>query len=132
MSMQDPISDMLTRMRNAIGAQQQSVRIPFSKVKVNILETLKREGFIKALEVVEDNNKKDILVYLKYADSSASVLSSIKRISKPSCRVYKSKDEIKPVLNGIGAAVITTHQGVLSDRECRAKQIGGEIICEVY
>ena len=96
MSMQDPISDMLTRMRNAIIIHRKSVRIPYSKLKVQTLETLKREGFIKALEVEDVDGKKDILVYLKYADNESPVLTVLHRISKPSCRVYKAKEEIKP------------------------------------
>lgn len=132
MSLQDPISDMLTRMRNIIRIEKESVRIPYSKLKAQVLDVLKREGFIKNYEVISEQNKKDILVYLKYADSGVSVLNSLKRVSKPSCRVYKQNNDIKPVLGGLGISILTTSKGVLSDRECRDKKVGGELICEIY
>jgi small subunit ribosomal protein S8 len=130
--MTDPISDLLTRMRNALQIDRDIVRIPFSKLKVHLLDVLKKEGFIKNHEVVADGNKKDILVHLKYADNGSSVINTLKRISKPGCRDYRHADEIKPVLNGLGIYVITTNKGVLSDRECREQKVGGEVLCEVW
>lgn len=132
MSMQDPIADLLTRVRNALQIKRDHVRVPFSKIKIQIIETLKREGFIKNYEEVAEGNKKDIIVYLKFAPNGASVIGRLQRISKPGCRIYSKVNEIKPVLNGIGISVVTTPNGVLSDRECRAQKVGGEILCEVW
>lgn len=132
MSVSDPIADLLTRVRNAIMVHRASVMAPYSKLKNNVLDVLKREGYIKNFEVVEDGNKKNIIVYLKYADNGSPVISELHRISKPGCRIYSSVDDIKPVLNGIGVSIVTTAQGVLSDRECREKKVGGEVLCEVW
>lgn len=132
MSMSDPIADLLTRMRNCIMIKNQVVRIPFSKLKAQVLEVLKREGFIRNFEVVVENNKKDILVYLKFAVNGSSVINSLERISKPGCRIYNKADDVKPILNGLGISVVTTNKGVLSDRECRQQKVGGEVICEIW
>lgn len=132
MSMSDPISDLLTRIRNAIQIDRDSVRIPFSKLKVNMLDVFKKEGYIRNYEVVSEGNKRDILVYIKYADNGASVINTLKRVSKPGCRSYRHSEEIKPVLNGLGIYVVTTNKGVLSDRECREQKVGGEVLCEVW
>jgi small subunit ribosomal protein S8 len=132
MSVSDPIADLLTRMRNNIMNHSQVVRVPFSKLKTQILEVFKREGFVRNFEVVSEDNKKDILVYLKYADNGASVISKLERVSKPGCRIYSKATEVKPVLNGLGMSVVTTAKGVLSDRECRAQNVGGEVICEIW
>jgi small subunit ribosomal protein S8 len=132
MSISDPIADLLTRVRNAIMVHRASVMAPYSKLKNNVLEVLKREGYIKNFEVVEEGNKKNIIVYLKYADNGSPVISELHRISKPGCRIYSNVDEIKPILNGIGVSIVTTPQGVLSDRECREKKVGGEVLCEVW
>lgn len=132
MSVSDPIADLLTRMRNSIMTRKAVVRIPFSGLKLQVLEVLKREGFVKNFEEVSDEGKKDILVYLKYADNGSSVISTLQRISKPGCRIYNKAKEIKPVLNGLGISVVTTPKGVLSDRECRTQQVGGEVICEIW
>lgn len=132
MSMQDPISDMLTRIRNVITRQQDAVRVPFSSLKKNVLEVLKNEGFIRNYEILEDGSKKDILVHLKYAPNGSPVMSTLKRVSKPSCRFYVHADDVKPVLNGIGISILTTSKGVLSDRQAREQNVGGELICEIY
>lgn len=132
MSLSDPISDLLTRMRNCIMIKNHVVRVPFSRLKTQVLEVLKREGFIKNFEVVVEDNKKDILVYLKYAANGSSVISSLERISKPGCRIYNKADDVKPILNGLGISVVTTSKGVLSDRECRQQNVGGEVICEIW
>jgi small subunit ribosomal protein S8 len=134
MSLQDPIADLLTRMRNVIGQGKATVRVPYSGLKSRILETLKREGFIKDFETVDatESVSKELLVHLKYAESGASVINSLKRVSKPSCRIYSQVGDIKPVLNGIGINIISTPKGVLSDRECRKEHVGGEVICEVW
>ena len=132
MSMTDPIADLLTRMRNNIQIRSKVVTIPFSRLKTQILEVLKREGFIRNFEVVVEENKKNILVYLKYAENGSSVVSMLQRVSKPGCRIYSKATDVKPVLNGLGISVITTAKGVLSDRECRAQNVGGEVICEIW
>lgn len=132
MSMTDPIADLLTRVRNALMIKRQSVRAPYSKIKAGVLETLLREGFIKGYETVEDGPKKDLLIYLKYADNGMKVLSVLKRVSKPGCRTYSGSEDIKPVMNGIGISIVTTPKGVLSDKECRQQKVGGEVICEVW
>jgi len=132
MSISDPIADLLTRIRNAIMVHRASVMAPYSKLKSNVLDVLKREGYIKNFEVVQEGSKKNIIVYLKYADNGAPVISELHRISKPGCRIYNKADQIKPILNGIGVSIITTAQGLLSDRECREKKIGGEVLCEVW
>jgi len=130
--MSDPISDLLTRIRNAIQVNRDSVRIPYSKLKAHMMDVLKKEGYIRNYEIIEENNKRDLLVYIKYADNGASVINKLKRISKSGCRNYKHSDEIKPVLNGLGIYVVTTNKGVLSDRECREQKIGGEVLCEIW
>ena len=130
--MTDPISDLLTRIRNAILINRDSVRIPYSKLKAHMMDVFKKEGYIRNYELLEENNKRDLLVYIKYADNGASVINTLKRVSKPGCRSYKHSDEIKPVLNGLGIYVVTTNKGVLSDRECREQKIGGEVLCEVW
>jgi small subunit ribosomal protein S8 len=132
MSMQDPISDMLTRIRNAIMRDKEVTRIPFSKYKLSILEVLKNEGFISNFEKVEEEGKKNILVYLKYAANGRPVLNKLERVSKPSCRQYIGAGDVKPVLNGIGISILSTSKGVLSDKQCREQNVGGEIICEIY
>lgn len=132
MSMSDPVADLLTRMRNNIQNRAKVVSVPFSRLKTHILEVLKREGFIRNFEVVTEENKKNILVYLKYAENGSSVMSMLQRISKPGCRVYSKATDVKPVLNGLGISVVTTAKGVLSDRECRVQNVGGEVICEIW
>jgi small subunit ribosomal protein S8 len=130
--MQDPISDMLTRIRNAILRDKDVTRMPYSKYKMNILNVLRNEGFIKNFEMIEEEGKKNILVYLKYAPNGNPVLIKLIRVSKPSCRQYVAADEVKPILNGIGISILSTSKGVLSDKQCREQNVGGEIICEIY
>ena len=108
MSISDPIADLLTRMRNAIMVHRASVMAPYSLAQEQSLEVLKREGYIKNFEVVEDGNKKNILVYLKYADNGSPVISELHRISKPGCRIYSKLMKIKPIFNGIGVSIVTT------------------------
>jgi small subunit ribosomal protein S8 len=132
MSMQDPISDMLTRIRNGIMRDKEVTRLPFSKYKMNVLEVLRSEGFIKSFEMIEEGNKKNILVYLKYAKNGNSVLNKLTRVSKPSCRQYLGAGSVKPLMNGIGISILSTSKGVLSDKQCREQNVGGEIICEIY
>jgi len=132
MNLTDPIADMLTRIRNANSVGKDRVDIPASKVKTSIGELLKYEGFINDVKLVERKPQNMIRVYLKYGDNDEKVISGIKRISKPGLRVYVGNDEVPQVLGGLGIAVISTSQGVMSDKEAREKGIGGEVLCYVW
>ncbi|ADO77799.1 30S ribosomal protein S8 [Halanaerobium praevalens] len=132
MNLTDPIADMLTRIRNANSVGKDRVDIPASKVKTSIGELLKAEGFINDVKLVERKPQNMIRVYLKYGDNDEKVISGIKRISKPGLRVYAGNDEVPQVLGGLGIAVISTSQGVMSDKEARNKGIGGEVLCYVW
>ena len=133
MSMTDPIADMLTRIRNATHVRHPSVSMPHSKMKVHVLEVLKREGYVEDFKVVEGAKpyQNMIKVYLKYSRVGESVIQEIKRVSKPGLRVYRPAEEMKPVLRGIGIAVVSTSKGIFSDRECRKDHVGGEVLCTV-
>ncbi len=132
MAMTDPIADMLTRIRNANKERHATVLVPASTKKVSILEVLKSEGFIEGFTINQlDNNKSEIKVTLKY-NEERRVISGIKRISKPGLRVYVESDKIPYVYNGLGTAIITTSKGVMTDRQARKEQIGGEVIAYVW
>lgn len=133
MVMTDPIADYLTRVRNANTAMKKSVDIPASNIKVSLSQILKDEGFIKDFEVIseQDSVKKNIRVYLKY-DQKTRVISGLKRISKPSLRVYVGKEEIPKVLGGLGVAVLSTSQGIMTDKKARREGMGGEVLCYVW
>ena len=129
----DPIADMLTRIRNANTAKHDTVDIPSSKIKVAIADILVNEGFIEKYEIVEDGNFKSIRVTLKYgADKNEKIITGIKRISKPGLRVYAGKDEIPSVLGGLGIAILSTNQGIITDKEARKLQVGGEVLAFVW
>ena len=130
MSMSDPIADMLTRIRNANSAYHEKVEMPASTVKAAVLNILKEEGFVKNFEPV--NNGKTLKVTLKYGSNKEKVISGIKRISKPGLRVYAKKEELPRVLGGLGIAVISTSQGVMSDKTARKLGLGGEVIAYVW
>ncbi|MCP5005134.1 MAG: 30S ribosomal protein S8 [Planctomycetes bacterium] len=132
MSMTDPIADMLTRIRNGNMVGKESVNIPSSGIKVSIAEVFKREGFIKDFKIISDEKQGILRVYLKYGPLKRKVINSIKRESRPGRRVYKKVEDVVRVLNGIGMAVYSTSNGILSNRECREKNIGGELICTVW
>jgi small subunit ribosomal protein S8 len=132
MSMSDPISDMLTRIRNGIIASFDTVDMPSSRVKVNIARILKSEGFIKNYKIIPDKRQGVLRVFLKFDESGESVIGGLKRISKPSCRVYARSDSIPDVLNGYGVSVLSTSKGVITDRQARKLGVGGEIICTVW
>ncbi len=132
MSMTDPIADMLTRMRNALAQRMMSVVMPSSKVKLSIAEVLKREGFITDFEIIENDKQNDLKVIFKYGPEGEYVIQDIKRFSTPGCRRYRIVQELPVVLNGLGIAIVSTNQGVLSDRECRQRNVGGEVFCTVY
>ena len=129
----DPIADMLTRIRNANTAKHDTVDIPLSKMKLAIAEILFNEGYITKYDVIEDGNFKTIRVTLKYgADKNEKVITGIKRISKPGLRVYVGKNEIPKVLGGLGTAILSTNQGVVTDKEARKLQVGGEVLAFVW
>ena len=133
MTMSDPIADMLTRIRNANSAKHDTVEVSSSKMKLAIAKILLDEGYIKSYELVDDGNFKSIKITLKYGnDKNDKVISGIKRISKPGLRVYASKDELPKVLGGLGVAIISTNQGVITDKEARKLMVGGEVLAFVW
>ena len=133
MTMSDPIADMLTRIRNANTAKHDTVDIPSSKMKIAIADILVDEGYITKYDIVEDGNFKSIRVTLKYgADKNEKVITGIKRISKPGLRVYAGKDEIPTVLGGLGIAILSTNKGIVTDKEARKLQVGGEVLAFVW
>ncbi|MTV81903.1 30S ribosomal protein S8 [Secundilactobacillus folii] len=132
MSMTDPIADFLTRIRNANMVYHESLEVPASKMKRDIAEILKREGFIRDVEYIDDNKQGIIRVFLKYGRDKQRVISGLKRISKPGLRTYVKSDAVPKVLNGLGIAIISTSEGVVTDKEARAKKIGGEVLAYVW
>ena len=133
MTMSDPIADMLTRIRNANTAKHDTVDVPASKMKLAIAQILLDEGYIKNFEVIENGNFKTIHITLKYGvDKNEKVITGIKRISKPGLRVYAGKDELPVVLGGLGIAILSTNQGIITDKEARKLQVGGEVLAFVW
>ena len=133
MTMSDPIADMLTRIRNANTAKHDTVDVPSSKMKLAIAEILLKEGFIKAYEIIEEGNFKTIRMTLKYgADKNQRIITGIKRISKPGLRVYAGAEEMPKVLGGLGVAIVSTNKGVMTDKEARALNVGGEVLAFVW
>ena len=132
MSMTDPVADMLTRIRNANALMHREVSIPSTAIKLRIAEVLQREGFIENVEIRRKPLQNELVIRLKYGSEGEKVLRRIDRVSKPGCRVYRGVDELPKVLNGQGISVLSTNQGVLSDRECRQKKVGGEVLCTVW
>lgn len=132
--MTDPIADMLTRIRNAVRIEHPQVRLPLSKVKRGLAEVLKREGYIWDWSELQDEGVpgKELLLDLKYGPNGERVIQHIKRVSKPGRRVYSRAAQLRPVLNGLGISVISTSRGVISDREARQRNLGGEVLCEVW
>ena len=132
MVLTDPIADFLTRIRNANMAKHDSVEIPASNIKKSISEILKREGFIRDYEVADDNKQGVIKVFLKYGPNGERVISGLKRISKPGLRNYVSAEDLPKVLNGLGIAIVSTSAGVITDKEARQKNVGGEVIAYIW
>ena len=133
MTMSDPIADMLTRIRNANTAKHDTVDVPASKMKIAIADILLNEGYIAKYDIVEDGSFKTIRITLKYGvDKNEKVISGLKRISKPGLRVYANSEELPRVLGGLGTAIISTNQGVITDKEARKLQIGGEVLCFIW
>ena len=130
--MTDPIADLLTRIRNANMVRHEKLEVPASNLKKEIAEILKREGFVRDVEYIEDNKQGIIRIFLKYGQNNERVITGLKRISKPGLRVYAKTNEVPKVLNGLGIALVSTSQGVLTDKEARAKQVGGEVLAYVW
>jgi len=132
MTMSDPIADMLTRIRNAAKARFNSVDIPGSTLKNELARIMKDEGFIRNYKFVKDGKQGILRVYLKYGPDRESVIYGLKRISKPSRRVYVKGKNVKPVMNGMGVAILSTSKGMMSDKKARSENVGGEIICNIW
>lgn len=132
MVMTDPVADFLTRIRNANTVYHDKVEAPASNVKKAIAEILKQEGYIKDYETVDDGKQGTIRLYLKYGSNKQRVISGLKRISKPGLRVYAKKDQIPKVLGGLGIAIVSTSQGIMTDKQARQSGLGGEVVCYVW
>ncbi len=133
MTMSDPIADMLTRIRNANTAKHDTVDIPYSKIKFSIAQILLDEGYVKSVDLVDNGSFKDIRVALKYGvDKNDKIITGLKRISKPGLRVYANKDQVPKVLDGLGIAILSTNQGVVTDKKARELQVGGEVLAFVW
>ena len=132
MSMSDPMADMLTRIRNAGRAKHKSVDIPGSQMKTALASVLKEEGFIRNFKFIKDNKQGILRVYLKYEQNDRHVIYGVKRVSKPSRRVYVGSKDIKPILNGLGISVLSTSKGLLTDKQARNDNIGGEVLCAIW
>ncbi|WP_010307936.1 30S ribosomal protein S8 [Kurthia senegalensis] len=132
MTMTDPIADMLTRIRNANMVRHEKLELPASNIKKEIAEILKREGFVRDVEYVEDDKQGIIRIFLKYGQNNERVITGLKRISKPGLRVYAKSEDVPKVLNGLGIALVSTSQGLVTDKEARAKKVGGEVLAYVW
>ena len=129
----DPVSDMLTRIRNAVHATHETVEIPASKLKIKVADLLKKEGYINSYEVLEKgSDKKTLKISLKYGPRGEKLITGIKKISKPGLRVYTSSNEAPRVLGGLGISIISTNEGLKTDREARKEGVGGEVLCQVW
>ena len=132
MNLTDPVADFLTRIRNAMRARHQKLDVPASKLKAEIARILKEEGYIANYKPVEEGGMKVLRVYLKYTVNNESVICDLKRVSRPGCRVYQGKSEIRRVQGGLGIAILTTPKGVMTGRQARREGVGGELLCEVW
>ena len=132
MTMTDPIADMLTRIRNANTVKHETVDVPASNIKKELSRILLEEGFIRGYDVIEDGKQGIIRIQLKYGQTGERVISGLKRISKPGMRVYADKHEVPRVLNGLGISIISTSKGILTDKQARRENVGGEVICYVW
>lgn len=132
MTMTDPIADMLTRIRNGLEVKKKEVSIPSSKIKVEIARVLKDEGYIKNYKVVDDEKQGVLNITLKYTDSNKSVITGLKRISRPGCRIYCKANSVPKVLDGLGIAVISTSKGIATGKICEEHSLGGEVLCYIW
>jgi len=132
MNLTDPVADFLTRIRNSIRARHQKLDVPASKLKAEIARILKDEGYIANYKAVEENGQRLIRVYLKYGTNNEAAIRDLQRVSRPGCRVYVGRDEIRRVQGGLGISIMTTPKGVMTGRQARREGVGGEILCEVW
>ncbi|MGB7295530.1 MAG: 30S ribosomal protein S8 [Candidatus Aminicenantales bacterium] len=132
MSLTDPIADMLTRIRNAARVKKRDVVIPSSKLKVEIAKILKEEGYIRNFKVIDDNKQGVLNIALKYMEDNQSVISGLRRISRPGCRLYCTRDSVPKVLDGLGIAVISTSRGMMTGKQCQERGVGGEVLCYIW
>jgi len=132
MTLTDPIADMLTRIRNAIEVKKREVSMPSSRMKVEIAKVLKEEGYIKNFKVIDDNKQGILNMILKYKEDNENVISGLRRVSRPGCRIYCKRDVIPKVLGGLGIAIISTSKGISTGRKCDELRVGGEILCYIW
>jgi small subunit ribosomal protein S8 len=132
MSMTDPIADLLTRIRNAHRAKHDRLDVPASNLKVEVCRILKEEGYIKNFEIVDGEPSRAIRVFLAYNKDGKAGIQRMQRVSTPGRRVYRGADDIKPVLNGLGVGIVSTSQGLMTDRQARQRRVGGEVLCEIW
>ena len=132
MSQTDPIADMLTRIRNAVRARKKEVNLPSSGIKVEIAKILREEGFIRNYKVIEDKKQGILNITLKYAEENQKVITGIRRVSSPGCRIYCTKDSVPKVLDGLGIAIVSTSKGLMSGQKCEETGIGGEVLCSIW
>lgn len=132
MQITDPIADLLTRIRNASSAKHETVEVPASKMKKEIVKILFEEGYIKKFDVIDDERQGVIKIWLKYGEGKKQVISGIKRVSKPGLRVYSSKEDMPRVLKGLGIAIVSTSKGIMTDKQARRENVGGEVLAFVW
>ena len=132
MSMSDPLADMLTRIRNGVGARFDSVEMPLSKMKVGVVKVLKEEGYITDYQIIDQGVQGVLKVTLKYGPNNEQVITGIRKVSKPGLRQYKKSSDIPKIMSGLGVGILSTSSGVISDRQARRLNVGGELLCEVW
>ena len=132
MTQTDPIADLLTRIRNATLVRHRDVSIPLSRMKVEIVKVLKEEGYISNFKVLDDNKQGILKINLKYTNENQSVISGLKRVSKPGCRIYCKKDSVPKVLDGLGILIVSTSSGIATGKKCEDLGIGGEVLCQIW
>jgi len=132
MSQTDPIADMLTRIRNAVQARKKEVSLPSSGIKIEIAKILREEGFIRNYKVIEDKKQGILNITLKYVEENQNVITGIRRVSSPGCRIYCTKDSVPKVLDGLGIAIVSTSKGLMSGQKCEETGIGGEVLCSIW
>jgi small subunit ribosomal protein S8 len=132
MNLTDPVADFLTRIRNSIRARHQKLDVPASKLKAEIARILKDEGYIANYKATDENGQRVLRVYLKYGANSEAAIRDLQRVSRPGCRVYVGRDEIRRVQGGLGISILTTPKGVMTGRQARREGVGGEVLCEVW
>lgn len=132
MAMTDPIADMLTRIRNAGKAKLKTVDNPGSKLKIEIAKVMQEQGYIKSYKIIEDDKQGILRLYLKYDEKQTHAVYGLERVSKPSRRMYSKSQDIKPVLNGLGIAILSTSKGIMTDKQARTQNVGGEVLCKIW